>query len=122
MPLLVGLLGQQPVEEALLALLVDNDTGVTEEAAGALLRHASVAALTIFARGWVVADEDDTMAQMEDYLYLAEPYDTTGPRSCGRCVSWQSQWTTRFVKWQERSWPTPRSAPSTQRSTGDGGA
>lgn len=74
-PPLVGLLGQQPVEEVLLALLLDNDTAVTEEAAGALLHHASVVALTIFARGWVVADDDSTLPQIQDHLYLSETYD-----------------------------------------------
>ena len=76
-PLMVAMLGQQPVETALLALLLDDNTAVTDEAAHALLCDCSPPALAIFARGWLVADEDDTLPQMNDHLYDwadAEPW------------------------------------------------
>lgn len=68
-PVLVRRLDQRQVREAVLALLLDDNTAVTDEVAHALLLDGSPHALAIFARGWLVADEDDTLPQMNDHLY-----------------------------------------------------
>lgn len=69
-PMLVGLLDQSQARTALLHLLLDaEDTYVTELAAEALLRDGSPAAVAIFAKGWMLADEEDTLPQMNDHLY-----------------------------------------------------
>lgn len=68
--MLVGLLDDPQAQTAMLHLLLDaEDTYVTELAAGALLRDGSPAAVAIFARGWALADEEDTLPQMNDHLY-----------------------------------------------------
>lgn len=69
-PVFVRRLDQPKVREAVLALLLDeDDTAVTDAAAYALLLDGSPPAVAIFARGWLVADEDDTLPQMNDHLY-----------------------------------------------------
>lgn len=68
--LLVGMLDHPSAQTGLLTLLLDEDnTAVTDEAAHALLCNGSPSAVAIFARGWLVADEDDTLPQMNDHLY-----------------------------------------------------